>query len=223
MWFNQSNISLRGTLEAVYSTAHQVLDGREILTAESPCGSNCSYDLQMEYPAIVCRNATFIDMQHQLANLYAPEIEVSTEEFLRRPVVYMSSAQFVTIDDVGEPTKAVALWIQYNTEHPQKMECLLHNNISTVHFRYQNGHETIERGTVHHANWSNGSWLESIFPQAYADNEKIYGWFGSLYDIVGHLPPSGRMQANNLGIFAGLVSILAGIQLEITGRGAYLD
>ena len=208
------DFSLRLPIVPLQSLGNEVLDVGEILTATSPCGSNCSYDLHMVYPAVMCRKARFVDLQRELANYWAPVLNLSKQAYLQAPVLYIGNMEFVTVDDVGDTIRAVAVLIQYNPDQPQKLECLLYNNVSTVHFEYQNDIQTIERAEVSGSTLFSTSWLESIFSQAYTEVKESPAGAAVPLETMKHLSPFNRIQANNLGIFTAFGTTLSGIELE---------
>lgn len=139
--------------------ATNVLTTGELISWPSPCGLNCSYAISFVGPAYQCAEAgPYSSIPVNLTELTL--IATDASQFYIPPFIN-GSLWYWGVDDWGNGTRPVGLWIVYNFLQ-STMRCILHSATYTTNVTYSNNVQSVRNTLELHDSIYNGSELEAL-------------------------------------------------------------
>jgi len=138
--------------------ADRVLAGGQIIPWPSPCGFNCSYTFSFVGPAYQCEDlGPFASLSINITDIFDSGAAVSGDGGVMPPF-WNESLLFCAVDDGGNETRPVGLWIFYDSLN-QTLLCELYNSTYTTTVSYVNTVQRIENHLEYHNLIINGAAL----------------------------------------------------------------
>jgi hypothetical protein len=148
--------------------AERVLTGAEIIPWSSPCG-NCSYSFSFLGPAYQCEDL----------GPYSPTIinvtalaERDPNNKQQAPPEFNSSLFFYSLDDWGDTTTPVGLWVLLNSLN-STVHCTLHNATYTTNVSYLNNVQFVQNSLEYHNSITNVSTFIETLITSLSEGENV--------------------------------------------------
>ena len=122
------------------SIANTISTTGQLISWPSPCGLNCSYTVSFVGPAYHC--VEFGPYSSIPVNLTDVSVISTNSSTIDIPLFINSSLWYWGVDDLGNETRPMGLWIVYDSLE-RTVRCTLHNATYTTNVSYSNNVQSI--------------------------------------------------------------------------------
>jgi hypothetical protein len=179
----------------IYEKGFRVVVSGELTSWASPCGVNCSYEVSFAGPAHECTDIGPLSSVSEADFNISAVFTQNINDRMQAPLPFINdSVYFIGLDDVGNETSPIKLWLVYDQLN-HTVRCDLYNATYNTNVSYVNNIQYVHTDVVRHNPINDGNLLfntnTTIDPfdfNLFSIHEAVvsmsYGWVAIVNNIL---------------------------------------